>query len=162
MSHYEIINIESGDFYKCVQVIRAAFATVAAQFGLTTENCPTNAAFITEDRLIYDKSKGNSMFALAADGEIVGFMQLEKKDDGRFELKNIAVVPEHRHNGCGKMLLDVAKAKVRELGGSKISIGIIEENTVLKNWYTANGFVHMGTKKFEHLPFTVGFMETAV
>ncbi len=39
---------------------------------------------------------------------------------------------------------------------------IIEENTVLKNWYIANGFVHTGTKKFDHLPFTTGYLEWKV
>lgn len=34
-----------------------------------------------------------------------------------------------------------------------------EENTILKTWYAANGFVHTGTKKFKHLPFTTGYME---
>ncbi|MPN36714.1 hypothetical protein SDC9_184224 [bioreactor metagenome] len=57
------------------------------------------------------------------------------------------------------MLIDYAKEKVRAFGGQKITIGIIEENTRLMNWYTANGFVHTGTRKFNHLPFTVGFME---
>ncbi len=47
----------------------------------------------------------------------------------------------------------------KAMGFNKIQIGIIEENTILKNWYTKNGFVHTGTQKFEHLPFTVGFME---
>jgi len=43
-----------------------------------------------------------------------------------------------------------------------ITIGIIEENTRLKEWYKAYGFVHTGTKKFEHMPFTAGFMELNV
>jgi hypothetical protein len=51
---------------------------------------------------------------------------------------------------------------VKELGGHKISIGIIEENTVLKRWYSNNGFIHLGTKTFDHLPFTVGFMEAVI
>ena len=42
---------------------------------------------------------------------------------------------------------------------NKIKIGIVEENTVLKEWYKTFGFVHTGTRKYEHLPFTVGFME---
>lgn len=29
----------------------------------------------------------------------------------------------------------------------------------LKNWYLKNGFIHIGTKKFDHLPLAVGFME---
>ena len=35
----------------------------------------------------------------------------------------------------------------------------IEESTVLKNWYITNGFEHVGTKKFDHLPFTSGYLE---
>ena len=52
-----------------------------------------------------------------------------------------------------------AKNKVKLLGGSKIKIGIIEESTILKNWYIENGFVHTGIKKFDHLPFTSGYLE---
>ena len=72
---------------------------------------------------------------------------------------NLAVLPEYRHNGFGKLLLDHAKDVVKASGGNVIKIGIIEESTVLKNWYIANGFVHTGTKKFDHLPFTSGYLE---
>jgi hypothetical protein len=54
--------------------------------------------------------------------------------------------------------LDLAKKKVKELGGSYITIGIIEENTTLKEWHIKNGFVHNGTHVFNHLPFTVGYL----
>ena len=66
------------------------------------------------------------------------------------------------HFGHGKELLDFCKDKVRIFGGTKITIGIVEENAVLKNWYTSNGFVHVGTKGFDHLPFSVGFMEWGI
>ncbi len=52
----------------------------------------------------------------------------------------------------------VAKARVKDLGGSTIAIGIINESTVLKEWYAANGFVYTGSRKFDHLPFTTGYM----
>ena len=57
------------------------------------------------------------------------------------------------------MLLDYAKATVRGKDGRAIKISIIEENTKLKDWYAANDFIHTGIKRFEHLPFTAGFME---
>lgn len=76
-----------------------------------------------------------------------------------YELLNLAVLPEVRHKGYGKILLNSAKQEVINLDGNKIKIGIIEESHILKNWYLLNDFVHIGTKKFEHLPFTVGFME---
>lgn len=77
-------------------------------------------------------------------------------------MNNLSILPEYRHKGYGKELLDVCKNKVKELGGNKITIGIIEENTKLKEWYIAYGFIQTGTRKFGHLPFTVGFMELNV
>lgn len=79
--------------------------------------------------------------------------------DGIYEMNDVSILPVWRYLGYGKKLLDFCKAKVLELGGNKITIGIVEENAVLKDWYAANGFVHTGTKKFEHLPFTTGYME---
>ena len=102
---------------------------------------------------------GWHMFALCHEEKIIGYMSLSKEGDGAFELHNLAVLPEFRHIGYGKILLDYAKDKVKSLGGSKIKIGIIEESTVLKNWYIANGFIHTGAEKFNHLPFTSGYLE---
>jgi ribosomal protein S18 acetylase RimI-like enzyme len=162
MNDVEICVMHDNDLDKCVQVIRSAFKTVAKEFGLTETNSPTNAAFMKSERLIYDRSKGNLMYVLKEQDIIAGFMQLENKGEDRYELKNICVAPEYRHRGFGEALLHFAKGKVQELGGNKISIGIIEENTVLKQWYSNNGFIHLGTKKFDHLPFTVGFMEAVI
>ena len=50
----------------------------------------------------------------------------------------------------------------RTLGASKIKIGIIEENIILKEWYKNFGFTHTAAKKFDHLPFTVKFMELEI
>ena len=49
--------------------------------------------------------------------------------------------------------------KAKELGCKKVNIGIVEENVVLRKWYEDQGCVHLGTKKFEHFPFTCGFMK---
>ena len=102
------------------------------------------------------------MYALYAGKKIIGYMSLSKEGDDVFKLHNLAILPEYRHKGFGKLLLDHAKEVVKFLGGSVINIGIIEESTVLKNWYIANGFVHIGTKKFDHLPFTSGYLERRV
>ena len=73
--------------------------------------------------------------------------------------EKLAVLPQYRHNGYGKKLIAFAKEKAKEMGAAKITIGIIEENARLKNWYASNGFIHTGTREFSHLPFIVGFME---
>lgn len=142
----------------CAGVIRKGFATIAKDFGLTPLNCPTNGAFIKADRLREDKNKGNHMYVLLCNRAIIGFMQLERKSEDRIELEKLTILPEYRHYGYGKMLLEFARQRAKELGAKQMTIGIIEENRILKEWYSENGFSHTGTHKFEQLPFTVGFM----
>lgn len=143
----------------CAEVIRKSFETVARDFGFTPENCPRFTGFISDDRLAAEVREGRSSIGYFADGKIIGYVALKDMGGGTYELKHLAVLPERRHLGYGGELLDFCKEQVRECGGSKIKIGIIDENTRLKDWYAANGFTHTGTARFDGLPFTVGYME---
>jgi len=154
-----IYEIRKKQLNLAADVIRASFATVATKFGLTEQNCPNHTSFITVDKLQKHCHSDWLMFGLYEHKRLVGYVSLSKEGDGVYELHNLAVLSEYRHKGYGKQLLDFCKAKVKELNGHKITIGIIEENTVLKNWYAANGFIHTGTSKIAHLLFTVGLME---
>ena len=151
--------LSANDLPEYAEIIRRSFATVARDFSLTKENCPGHTSFITNDRLASKIKDGYYPFGCYKGDKLVGFVSLADMGGGVYEMDNLAVLPEYRHLGYGKKLLDFCKIKVSKLGGSKITIGIVEENIVLKDWYAANGFVHTGMKRFEHLPFTVGFME---
>ena len=157
-----IAKVKTSDLPECLEVIHQSFKTVADAFGLTRENCPKHTSFIPLSFLETQMNWGWHMYALYTGEKIIGYMSLSKEGEDTFELHNLAVLPEYRHNGLGKLLLDHAKEAVRTLGGKSIKIGIIEESTLLKNWYIANGFVHTGTKKFDHLPFTSGYLERIV
>lgn len=150
------INID--DLPTCLELIHDSFITVAKEYGLTEQNCPANPAYITYERLKYDFENGALMYGYVADDEIIGFVRIIKKDEYTFELGRLAVLPEYRHNKIGSNLINFVKDKVCELGGKKIIIGIIEENTRLKNWYIQNGFIHTGTLTLAHLPFVVGYL----
>ena len=93
---------------------------------------------------------------------LLGYVSISKEADGAYEINNLAVLPEHRHKGYGEQLLDFCITKITESGGNRVNISITEENTVLKNWYLSYGFIHTGTKRFEHLLFTVGYMKLEV
>lgn len=157
-----IKQIEYKDVDRCVQVIRESFASVAKEFNFTEQNCPTHTSFIKSEKLIWQYNNGFFMFAYFIANQIIGYVSLSKKEEKTYELHNLAILPEYRHTGYGKELLDFCKAKTKNFGGEKIFIGIVEENTRLKDWYAAYGFEHTGTKKFEHLPFIVGFMELKI
>lgn len=146
----------------CLEIIRSSFITVAEEFGLTENNCPSHTAFMTIDKLQKQFDDGSPMFLFYQDANPVGYFSLSKCSDEEWELNNLAVLLEYRHLWIGKAMVDYAVATVKNYGGNKISIGIIEENSILKNWYLNLGFKHISTRKIEHLPFMVGFMELEV
>jgi ribosomal protein S18 acetylase RimI-like enzyme len=157
-----IRRLDPSAFPLAAEVIRMSFATVANDFGLSEQISPGYAAYTTTEKLQARFDLGWPLFGFFEYKQLVGCVSLSKESDNVFELHTLAVLPEHRHNGYGKQLLDFCVVKVRELGGNKIHISIVEENTALKDWYIGYGFVHTGTKKFEHLPFTSGYMELEV
>lgn len=157
-----IQEVKAPELQTCLDVIHQSFSTVAKEFGLTQENCPKHTSFIPLYFIEAQMNWGWHMYALRSEERIIGYMSLSEESDGVFELHNLAVLPEYRHNGYGRALLEHAKGVVESSGGNIIKIGIIEESTVLKNWYIANGFVHTDTKNFDHLPFTSGYLEWSV
>ena len=106
------------DLPKCLEVIHRSFKTVADEFGLTKENCPKHTSFIPIYFLTTQMDWGWHMFCLYHEKEIVGYMSLSKEGDTTYELHNLAVLPEYRHNGLGKELLDHAKETVIPKGSS--------------------------------------------
>jgi Acetyltransferases len=159
----DIKRVNPDIFDECAEVIRNSFITVANELKLTRENAPTNPAFIENNALNIMYEKKIDMFAVTDENDgCIGFVALEKAEDGAFYMERLAILPAYRHRGYGKMVLDFAVSYVREKRGKKISIGIINENEVLKNWYMSYGFMETGTKVFQHLPFTVCFMEKSV
>ena len=156
-----ILPITNEQVAECVDVIRKSFLTVADAFGFTQENAPRFTAFATtEDRLMWQlHHEHRQMYAYFVEGSIIGYYSLSVQKDGTCELNNLCVLPEHRHRGCGGALLRHAFAAAKDAGFQRMNIGIVEENTVLRQWYTSFGFVHCGIQKFDFFPFICGYME---
>ncbi|MDR1612958.1 MAG: GNAT family N-acetyltransferase [Planctomycetota bacterium] len=157
-----IRKLELRDLEESAATVRESFGTVAAGFGLTRENCPTNGAFTREAHLEDDHRNGDLMYGLYVGGVQAGFAELRRGDPTHFHLRKLAVRPADRHRGFGTRLLEFVCDAARELGGKKISLGIIEKNAVLKEWYIRNGFIHTGTREYSSLPFIVGLMERSL
>lgn len=158
----QIRQITEEELPQALEVIHKSFATVATAFNITKENCPRHTSFMPIENLRNYMKWGWLMFGLFDNNRLCGYFSLSKEGEETYELHNLSVLPEYRNRGYGKMLLDYAKEKSKELGSSKLTLNIIDENSVLKNWYTANGFVYTGSKKFSHLPFTSGYMECVI
>lgn len=145
-----------------VNLLRESFHDVAERFDLTVENCPKNLAFCTDQRVRADIDRGLRYYILEHDGEPSGCVALEKAGPDVCYLERLAVLPEHRGRGCGKILVGHIFDKAAESGSQRVEIGIIAADTTLRNWYGKFGFVLKGTKTFDHLPFVVAFMSAEI
>ena len=164
-----IRRIEKEELPLCLDFIHLCFSTVAEKFGLTRENCPGHNAFMPMEKLENFWNWGFMMYGLFeqnqnGENELTGYFSIskdpEKKDT--WMLHNLCVKPQKRKQGYGRQLLDYAKEKVSELGGKILFLDFINEYTELKKWYFKNGFEFKGTAKYEHLPFSVGFVECQI
>jgi epoxyqueuosine reductase len=147
--------------YECARTIRRSFSTVAAEFGLTIENAPTNPAFLANEAFGAAAARGSVFFGLREGSSLSGCVAIEraKDDQGAFYVERLAVLPARRHRGFGERLMERACAEIAARGGTRALIGIIDENAVLKRWYASMGFAETGKRRFPSLPFTVCFME---
>jgi diamine N-acetyltransferase len=148
------------DVRSCVDLLRAAFGTVARDFGLTQATAPTNAAFTTLENLQIHLAKGMVLYGMFCDACLVGCVAVKqsKRDERAFSIERLAVAPEKRHRGYGGQLLSFAVEQIRDSGGTTASVGLMDNNDRLKEWYRSNGFAQHDCRRFEHLPFKVCFM----
>lgn len=158
-----IKQIIKSDLVSCLEVFHLGYETVAIEFGLTEENCPDRGrANLPFDKLVSEFENGTLMFGYFLEDKIVGFVSIKIDNNGVCKLNDIIILPEYRQKGYGKELLDFCIIKALELGADRITLGMIDDNQKLKNWYVKNGFINIGFKKFEKAPFMVGYMERSL
>lgn len=144
------------------EITRMSFQDVADRFDLTPENAPRHPSNCTVDWIRKDMQDGVTYFAIENKNHVAGCVALEKANSQVCYLERLAVLPHHRRRGFGKALVEHALSEVKLLGVSYVSIGIIAEQTELKNWYKKLSFVGGDSKEFPHLPFRVTFMSYGI
>jgi len=144
------------------ETTRKSFQDVADRFGLTPENAPSHPSNCTVDWIRKDIEDGVIYFAIQNKNHVAGCVALEKANSQVCYLERLAVLPNQRRRGFGKALVEHALSEAKLLGVNYVSIGIIAEQTELKNWYKKLGFVEGESKEFPHLPFRVTFMSYGI
>lgn len=157
--------IRSGEIYdieQILEIIRRSYATVAHRFNLTVENCPKHPSNCSYEWIQKDLDRGVKYYLLESESEIVGCFALERADSKTCYLERLAVLPDRRNQGFGRILVMHCFEEAEHMGFETVGIGIIAKQHELKRWYQNMGFSETGRKKFDHLPFEVAFMEYKV
>ena len=149
------------DFDQLAKLLNETYLTVVDDFGITKENCPFHNAYINGDTLKSKLIPIREFYCLEDKNKLIGFIVIEKSDNEKdtFYIEKVAIHPDHRHKNKGRQIMEFAENRIFELGGKRISVGLIDENKQLKDWYNSLGYIETGTKIFDHLPFNVCFME---
>ena len=140
------------------RLVRKSYRDVADRFKLTPANCPKHPSNCTDEWIENDFGRGISYFILEHRDVPAGCVAIEKAEADLCYLERLAVLPHQRKKGHGSQLVEHIFRTAQKLGSKKISIGIIAEQTELKQWYRKFGFIEGDTKSFSHLPFMVTFM----
>ena len=155
-----IKRVDREDLPRCLEVIHKSYETEATMFGVTRMNCPNHTSFMSIEKLENFYNWGFEMYAtIDEDDSIVGFFSLSIKEKDVFEVKCFSVLPDCRRKGYGTQMVELAKKRVRELGGKKLIASVADGGQVEKKWYEKNGFRYAGARIHPHLPFAIGFME---
>jgi len=157
-----VVNIREArieDVDLLAEIICSANQMVADQLGLNAENAPTHPSHCQPDWIQRDFDKGILYFILEVDGNPIGCVALEQVENNVCYLERLAVHPKYQEQGYGRKLVEFFLEKAKSLGNQKVGIAIIQQHEQLRRWYLKLGFIETTSKQFDHLPFTVQFME---
>jgi N-acetylglutamate synthase-like GNAT family acetyltransferase len=155
---FEIREAGEKDCALLADLIRDSFADVAERYDLTRENAPTHPYFCTEEWVGAAMDKGVRFFVMEYNGSPAGCVAVENAGEGKFFMERLAILREARRKGLGEALVKHAIETAREAGARDLLIGVIAGELNLLEWYQRLGFIEVGRKFFEHLPFQVVFM----
>ncbi len=103
--------------------------------------------------------KGWDFFAFFYENIPVGSIWLYRTSEKRIKIEKLSVLPEYRHIGIGKQLLDYVSTYSSNIGASLLTLGMINSNRVLKEWYKENGFISKRVKYNKKLGLEICFFE---
>ena len=83
---------------------------------------------------------------------VVGYLKTHlEKDEGRFYVSSVYVLPSYQGQGIGGKLMRAAEERATAAGMKEVWLGVMVQNTAALEWYRRNGFSFV-----EEAPFTMG------
>ena len=125
------------------EIVNKAFLTVALQLNYTKENAPRFGAFINYEEIENDLNNGLKMYGYCINGQIIGCAGYSYYKDQIYFIKRLATLPEYRHMGIGKKLMEYVENKIYENNGKLIEINVVDQNNTLIEWYKKLNYVYI-------------------
>jgi diamine N-acetyltransferase len=145
--------VEINDSKIITDILNKAFLTVAQQYNFTKENASTFPAFINNDRIENSLNNGLKMYCYKNDSQIIGCVGYSFYKEQIYFIERLATLPEFRHLGVGKKLMQFVESKIMEIGGKIVEIHVVDKNIVLREWYKKLNYMEIRIDEIKTLPF---------
>jgi ribosomal protein S18 acetylase RimI-like enzyme len=150
--------IEINDNIIITNILNKAFMTVAQKFNFTKENAPTFPAFISSDVIKNQLNNGLKMYGYNIDGKTAGCAGYSYYKEQTYLIERLATLPEYRHSGIGKKLMEFVENKIIEDGGKTAEVHVVDINEILIEWYKELGYFNVRIEELKTLPFKLYVM----
>lgn len=91
-------------------------------------------------------------FVAEVDGEVVGYAKTQyNKDERRFYVSSLYILPSFQGKGIGGKLMAVAEETAAGYNVDSVWLGVMTQNVPALDWYKRTGFQFI-----EEAPFTMG------
>ncbi|KMQ51706.1 acetyltransferase (GNAT) family protein [Chitinispirillum alkaliphilum] len=144
---------------KIVMIVNKSFLTVAQTFGYTKETVPSFPAFIGKDVIDEQIDNGLKMFGYFENSELIGVAGYNHHHENIYMIKRLAVLPQYRHKGVGKVLIEHVENQILMEKGEIAEVEIVNNNLQLKNWYKKLGYEEIRIDNYDNLPFKACVMD---
>jgi ribosomal protein S18 acetylase RimI-like enzyme len=139
-----------------VRLMNRAYRGADNSSGWTTEEAYLSGDRITEALLRADMKGKPSASLLKWQNEegagITGCVWLEPVDDDTWYLGSLTVDPRRQNGGLGRTMLAAAEDRVRDRGGKRVRMTVINVREALIAWYLRRGYEKTGKTQ----PFPYG------
>jgi GNAT superfamily N-acetyltransferase len=151
-----LVAVVDDDLPHIVALINRAYRGSGTSYGWTTEADYISGDRTTEHFLRADLVANPNASLLKWDdvpgAPVRGCVWLEPLDDNVWYLGSLAVDPEQQKSGLGKVVLSSAEQWVRERGGKRVHMTVVNVREELIAWYLRRGYRKTGEKN----PFPYG------
>ncbi|QOJ30583.1 MAG: GNAT family N-acetyltransferase [Ignavibacteriales bacterium] len=156
MSSTTIRKVSPGELEELQKISRETFIQTFAAVNSEENMKQYLEENLSQKRLASELKNPNSEFYFALDtGKITGYLkinlgpaQTEQHDPGAVEIERIYALSEYYGKETGRMLLDKALQRAKELHAPSVWLGVWEKNYRALSFYRKNGFTEFGTHPF--------------
>jgi N-acetylglutamate synthase-like GNAT family acetyltransferase len=109
-----------------------------------------------------DLARGVCYYLARQDQQVAGCLGVERASTDTCYLERLAVLPGCQRRGVGAALVSHGLRQARHLGAKEVGVAIIAAQAELARWYQHRGFTPTVTRRFDHLPFEVAFLNRSL